>query len=174
MNNLDLISIHDIKNITLSHVLDHCLSDSWEPAGIAKSRYSNTSTLKDIRDSDLKVLDFELQELLKKEVDPLIQKYANKMGINISFSEGWQLVRYRSGQFFAEHVDKTEEFPRKVSAVLYLNEDYEGGTITFTKLNHSFKPKENTLFIFPSSEDFMHSADPVISGEKYVIVGFWS
>jgi predicted 2-oxoglutarate/Fe(II)-dependent dioxygenase YbiX len=177
VNNLDLISISNVPKINLEHVLNHCLSDSWKDSQIAQSRYQNglnKKTLKDIRDSELKILDFELQDLLKKEVYPLVEKYANKMGISLSFGEGWQLVRYKAGQFFAEHVDKTEEFPRQISAVLYLNDDYEGGTITFTKLNKTFKPKANSLFIFPSSEEFMHSADPVTSGEKYVIVGFWS
>lgn len=177
MNSIDLISIKNVPKINLEHVLNHCLSSSWEYSGVAKSRYQNevnTKTLKDIRDSESKVIDFEIQDLLKKEVYPLIEEYAKNMGIKLSFGETWQLVRYKVGQFFAEHVDKTEEFPRQISAVLYLNNDYEGGTITFTKLNKTFKPKANELLIFPSTEEFIHSADPVTSGEKYVIVGFWS
>lgn len=176
MNKLDMISIHDLPSIELDYVLNHCASDSWGDAHVANSRYkefAGTKSLKDIRDSDTKVLDYDLQTLLKTEVDPLVQEYSKKNNIDISVGEGCYLVRYNVGQFFSEHTDETEEFPRKISAVLYLNDDYEGGTITFTKLNHTFKPQANTLFIFPSSEDFRHSADPVTSGTKYCIVGFW-
>ncbi len=177
MNSADMISIHDLPNVSLDYVLEHCANDSWKDAQVANSRYveyDGVVSLKDIRDSHTTNLDYDLQYLLKQEVDPLVQEYAKKMGIHITIGEGCYLVKYEVGQFFAEHVDKTEEFPRKISAVVYLNDDYEGGTITFTKLNKVFKPKANTLFLFPSSEEFKHSADPVTSGVKYCIVGFWS
>lgn len=177
MNDADMISVYDVKNVFLEDVLLHCSSDLWSKGEVAKSRYDNAQNnkvLEPIRDADTNTLDYFLQSLLKKEVDPIIEKYAEKMNISISKGEGCYLVRYGVGQFFKAHIDNTKEFSRKISAVLYLNDNYEGGTLTFTKINKKFKPKSNTLFVFPSSEKFEHSADPVTSGIKYCIVGFWS
>jgi predicted 2-oxoglutarate/Fe(II)-dependent dioxygenase YbiX len=176
MNSLDMISIYDVPNIKLDYVLGHCSEHEWADARVAESRYKTNNNLsaKDIRDANVKRIDVELNDLLRKEVDFIVNEYAIRHSINITTGEGYHVVRYVPGQFFAEHIDSTEEFPRKISAVLYLNDNYDGGTITFSNLNKSFKAKSNTLFVFPSSEEFIHSADPVTSGVKYCIVGFWS
>jgi hypothetical protein len=177
MNSLDMISFYDVPGIRLDYVLGHCSEHEWADAGVAESRYKinkDKLSAKDIRDANVNRIDIELNDLLRREVDSIVNEYAIKHNIPITTGEGYHVVRYVPGQFFAEHVDNTEEFPRKISAVLYLNDNYDGGTITFSKLNQSFKPKSNTLFVFPSSQDFIHSADPVISGVKYCIVGFWS
>ena len=177
MNNLDQISIIDCDSITLEYVLNHCDNKNWTDGEIAKSRYSSSlgsDTNKSIRDVEVALIDAELELALAKYVDAAVQDYAKDHGIEISNNVGYSLARYSVGQFFVEHTDSTQEFPRKVSSILYLNDDYEGGTLTFTKLNKTFKPKANTLFIFPSGEEFSHSADPVINGTKYVIVGFWA
>ncbi len=173
----DKISIISLESITLDYVLDHCNNDNWTDGEVAKSRYSadtGSGTNKNIRDVDTSLIDNDLVNLLNLCVEPYIIKYAKRNDIKISKNVGYALARYSNGQFFTEHTDSTKEFPRKVSAILYLNDDYTGGTITFTKLNKTFKPKANTLFIFPSSDEFSHSADPVIDGTKYIIVGFWS
>ena len=177
MNNLDKISISNVDSITLDYVLRHCDNDNWMDGEVATSRYSSnlgSDINKDIRNVYVSSMDRELNTMLSHYVDSAVKEHAQKNNINISKNVGYSLSKYSEGQFFAEHTDSTKEFPRKVSALLYLNDDYQGGTITFTKIDKSFKPKANTLFIFPSTEDFSHSADPVISGTKYVIVGFWS
>jgi hypothetical protein len=174
MNKLSLLRSHHMPSITLDMALDHLLGKEWSQAAVAKSRYSNGSLGKDIRDAEVANLDEDFYRVLNEEVGPIIDSYAKENNILISKAEGYHIVKYSKGQFFKEHTDSTEEFPRKISAVLYLNDDYEGGTITFSKLNTSFKPESQTLFVFPSTEDFMHSADPVIDGTKYVVVGFWS
>ena len=172
-----MISVISLDQITLQYVLDHCDKDNWEDAAIAKSRYSEklgAGINKEIRNLKTSTIDSELHSILDKHVGDEVQKYANDHGFNVSRNTSYSLARYSVGDFFVEHTDTTVEFPRTISAVLYLNEDYDGGTITFTKLNKTFKPKANSLFIFPSTEDFSHSADPVLSGTKYVIIGFWS
>jgi Rps23 Pro-64 3,4-dihydroxylase Tpa1-like proline 4-hydroxylase len=177
MNNLDKISIVDFKEIDLDYILKNCPKDSWVDGHVAKSRYSSdlgSGINKEIRDVKVSEITYSFHNFLNSHIGPYIQKYAVENNILISKNAGYHVTKYSKGQFFKEHVDSTKEAPRKISAILYLNDDYEGGTLTFTKLNKTFKPKANSLFIFPSSEEFSHSADPVISGVKYVIVGFWS
>jgi predicted 2-oxoglutarate/Fe(II)-dependent dioxygenase YbiX len=176
MSSLDQISIIDFEDIGLEDVLKHCNEASWQEGGVAKSRYSlekGAAINKKIRDVKIAEMPNSFYKQLDSAIDPHIRKYAQDNNISISKNTAYIVTRYTEGQFFVDHTDSTEEFPRKISAILYLNDNYDGGTLTFTKLNKTFKPKEGSLFIFPSHEEFSHSADPVTGGIKYVIVGFW-
>jgi len=174
MNKPNNIFIDKISGISLDDILKNHLYATWTDAGVAESRYSsNGLSSKDIRDASTNRFTEAFNSVLNAKVDPLVTKYAKENGIFELKNEGYHIVRYTEGQFFAEHADATPEYPRRMSAIIYLNDNYEGGTITFTDMNKSFKPEENTIMIFPSSKDFSHSADPVISGTKYAIIGFW-
>lgn len=168
----NLLKIIKVSGIDLDVFLKHMPENSWIDGRVAPSRI-NGNHYKDIRDSSMNFLNEELEDLIENLTFKYVYEYAEKNNISIS-NKDYQVARYSPGQFFKEHVDATIEFPRKISTLLYLNDNYEGGTITFTKLNVSIKPEKNTMLIFPSNEDFAHSADPVISGTKYVVVGFWS
>lgn len=53
------------------------------------------------------------------------------------------------------------------SAVIYLNDDYEGGEIKFSDFDFTYKPKANSIIIFRSS--FVHYVEPVVSGIRQAI-----
>jgi Rps23 Pro-64 3,4-dihydroxylase Tpa1-like proline 4-hydroxylase len=174
MSSLNDIFIDKISEISLDDILRNHLAFTWTDAGVAESRYSdNGLSSKDIRDASTNRFTESFMNTLNSKVEPLVTEYANKHGLFELKNEGYHIVKYTEGQFFAEHTDATPEYPRRMSAIVYLNDNYEGGTITFTNINKSFKPEENTIMIFPSSKEFSHSADPVISGTKYAIIGFW-
>lgn len=176
MNSKDKISIVQVDGIDVYEILKSYTEESWSQGGIAESRYKHIKGLTkgtDLRNAHATELCQVLQKFIQDTVDPIVDDYAKSNSIEFS-KKDYQFVRYSEGQFFRDHVDATEEFPRKVSILLYLNDDYTGGEIVFTKLNMSIKPKKNTLIMFPSSEEFSHSAEPVKSGTKYVVVGFRS
>lgn len=174
MTNINDIFIDKLSDISLQDILTNHLQFTWTEAGVAESRYiGNGLSYKDIRDASTNRFTEAFTNMLNAKVEPLVTEYANQHGIFELKNEGYHIVRYTEGQFFAEHTDATPEYPRRMSAIIYLNDDYEGGTITFTGVDKSFKPEKNTIMIFPSSKDFSHSADPVISGTKYAIIGFW-
>jgi hypothetical protein len=54
------------------------------------------------------------------------------------------------------------------SLVCYLNEDYEGGEISFPKHNITIKPKKGSLIMFPSQNPFIHEVKPIINGDRYM------
>ena len=172
MDNSSLIYSVNIPSITLHDALLHTMND-WFDAVVAESRIKDYANVKDIRDASIALMDKEFNQLLLEKINTVAEEYAKINNIKIFKLEGFHIVKYERGQFFKDHVDKTQEFPRKISAVFYLNDDYTGGSITFTKINKSFKPKAGTLMVFPSSEDFSHAAEAVVDGVKYVIVGFW-
>lgn len=121
-----------------------------------------------IRDASLKKLK-DLQEAIFPELKNYVSDYTNKDLVMDSFA----LLRYTEGQFFVEHSDGSDKLGRALSIVIYLNDDYEGGEIYFRNQNLTIKPRAKSMVMFPSTDDFLHEAKPVISGTKYAIVSFW-
>jgi hypothetical protein len=100
-----------------------------------------------------------------------IQSYQKDNAVFICADEGYQVVKYNEGGFYKAHVDGGEDFLyRKVSGIIYLNDDYEGGELEFTKFNLKIKPKKNSIVLFPSNYAYEHRAHPVIKGQKMCIV----
>ena len=90
--------------------------------------------------------------------------------------ENIQVLRYEKGQQYMWH---TDQFPqvehrlhtRELSIVLYLTNDFTGGTTMLP--NGKYKPKPGQALIFPSTWCFPHSAEPVESGVKIVSVAWF-
>ena len=115
-------------------------------------------------------LDKELYEC----VASLIKKYeadcAEKEGLSISQDTGYELLRYREGQFYVQHTDHFKENPRVVSCSICLNDDYEGGEFGFFDRSKVIKPKKGSVIMFPSSFMFPHEIMPVTRGNRYAII----
>jgi predicted 2-oxoglutarate/Fe(II)-dependent dioxygenase YbiX len=80
-------------------------------------------------------------------------------------------VRYVPGNYYTPHSDTgIHRQDRYFTVVCYLNEDFEGGGTSFPKLNYTVTPRSGKAVIFPST--YMHSADPVTRGEKYILVSW--
>jgi hypothetical protein len=59
------------------------------------------------------------------------------------------------------------------SGLLYLNEEYEGGILSFPNQNLNLKPKTGTFIFFTGDNTVPHEVTPVISGERHNIVSFY-
>jgi hypothetical protein len=105
--------------------------------------------------------------------------------------------KYMAGTSMGAHFDQQEGDDRlKYSLVMYLNDDYEGGEISFTirdpngvisgttpeadlslasKDSYTFavKPKAGSVIIFPPSPPYHHTAHLVKSGFKYMVPQHW-
>jgi predicted 2-oxoglutarate/Fe(II)-dependent dioxygenase YbiX len=78
-------------------------------------------------------------------------------------------VRYSPGDYYVAHSDVIPGDDYRYFTVLcYLNEEFEGGQTSFPVLGHRVTPRAGTAVVFPSS--YLHRAEPVAGGEKYVIV----
>ena len=85
---------------------------------------------------------------------------------------GWVVLKYRKDDFFTAHTDASHDFPRQMSLVYYVNNDYEGGELEFPHIDLKIKPLKDELIIFPANYLFLHSANPVTSGIKYSVINF--
>jgi len=93
-----------------------------------------------------------------------------------------QVLRYYTGGYYGVHAD-SERFDgatgtwwrflnRDISLLLYLNDEYEGGKISFPNFNYRYQPGKGDLLIFPSDHCYLHAAEPVTGGVRYAAVGW--
>jgi predicted 2-oxoglutarate/Fe(II)-dependent dioxygenase YbiX len=97
--------------------------------------------------------------------------YKKKYGLEENlWHENYNMLRYRGGQEYKAHYDGTTGSGRSLSAIVYLNNNYEGGHVEFTNFGIKIKPEPGMLLLFPSNYAYTHIAHPVTSGTKYAIV----
>lgn len=117
---------------------------------------------------DLHTVYSDVFNRLRKCVDD----YCRYWGINVNFYEVFNFVKYEGeGKHFRVHADDGPSYKCTVSAVIYLNDDYEGGEIHFPRLeNLTIKPNFGDIAIFPSNYMYEHASLPMKSGTKYCVV----
>lgn len=98
--------------------------------------------------------------------------YQNIYGVSFPEHKNYEVLRYGKGQLFTNHVDDHPELHRRISTVYYLNDNYEGGSISFPRFNVTYKPKANDFLIFPSTYVYNHSISEVTSGTRYAVVSW--
>ncbi len=83
---------------------------------------------------------------------------------------GYNLQRYREGEYYHWHVDADNEVlaPRQLVALWYLNDVEEGGETEFIFQDASITPAKGKLILFPPFWTHEHRAKEVIKGVKYI------
>jgi hypothetical protein len=103
----------------------------------------------------------------------------------------FNIKKYKPGAHMGTHADQDDTSGRlKYSLVMYLNDNYEGGELSFTitdgkvikpdpdysiaKSNDliAIKPQAGSVVIFPSYSPYHHTAHIVKDGNKYMIPTF--
>lgn len=108
----------------------------------------------------------DFADRLTTKVSPVIKQF---WGVDLHGYSGTQIVRYLPGGRYLAHADAGQDMQdRYFSVVCYLNSDFEGGTTRFPNLGYRAIPQCGKAIIFPSK--YLHSAEPVLEGEKYVLV----
>lgn len=86
------------------------------------------------------------------------------VGLNPHF----RFYRYEKGQKFKRHIDgrqKIGELESRVTFMIYLNADFEGGATAFDDV--AIQPTTGTALLFV--HELKHEGCPVESGQKYVL-----
>lgn len=105
--------------------------------------------------------------LLLASTVPYVQRYAIQENL---WHEPYGLLKYQEGEEYKQHYDGGTSIGRAVSALVYLNNDYEGGEIEFPNFGVKIKPQAGMLILFPSNYAYSHIAHPVTKGTKYCMV----
>ncbi|MEJ8566717.1 2OG-Fe(II) oxygenase [Elongatibacter sediminis] len=124
--------------------------------------------------------------VLRKAINDTItrgfQHVASSMGESLAWYEVPRILRYEAGGRYLRHADSCQYEPatrtwyrvedRDLSLLLYLNEDYTGGGLTFTHFHCHFRPRTGDLLVFPSDNRYEHQAEPVESGVRYAVASW--
>lgn len=81
------------------------------------------------------------------------------------------VMKWIPGKFLEPHVDdlSIRSPQHHISTITYLNDNYEGGEISFITHNVSIKPKIGDLIIFPGNMNYAHEVKTILSGNRYTI-----
>jgi Rps23 Pro-64 3,4-dihydroxylase Tpa1-like proline 4-hydroxylase len=98
-----------------------------------------------------------------------VKKYSDKFieGKNLYMSE-YLVALYEEKAFMRVHRD-VESDREVISTVLYLNDEYTGGELSFPEVDggYSYTPEKYELVYFPTP--YQHGVNPVKSGKRYII-----
>lgn len=141
-----------------------------------------------------------IYDTFQKAFDKVARHYAETQGMTDEpkLFPMYPIKKYQAGTFMGAHFDQQEGDERlKVSFVMYLNDDYEGGEISFTIASpdgilrnqspdpdfeiakneggYTFyvKPEAGSIIVFPPSPPYHHTAHLVKSGFKYMVPQHW-
>jgi predicted 2-oxoglutarate/Fe(II)-dependent dioxygenase YbiX len=119
---------------------------------------------------DTPVLAGELFERARRFLPGRVDRWSLH-GLN----ERFRYYRYDVGQRFRLHYDgsfwRNAEEESQLTFMVYLNDDFEGGTTDFYYENRRLKarvqPRRGTALVFAHAQ--LHEGTPVTSGRKYVL-----
>jgi hypothetical protein len=123
-----------------------------------------------VQDMFFKGLNFCLQDYLTK-YSPLKDTNLHSRDMKLQKTgpgEGYHIWHFENGS--------SDMSSRALAFMLYLNtlKEEEAGETEFFYQQKRYKPKENTLIIWPASFTHTHRGNPVFGANKYVITGwFW-
>lgn len=108
----------------------------------------------------------------------IVKKYSEKL---IKNNPGQFLVEYMPGLSFEgayqpPHTDMEGETNFSMSAIMYFNEDFEGGEIFFPRIKYEYKPKTGSIVFFDPriEEDHTHEVKKIIKGRRYFCAMWFS
>ena len=124
--------------------------------------------------------------VLRKQINERITEgfrlAAAKAGRSLAWFETPRILRYQPGGFYLRHADNCLVDPpsntwyrvrdRDLSLLIYLNEDFTGGGLSFINFNFHFRPHAGDLLVFPSDNRYEHQAEVVQSGVRYCIASW--
>lgn len=128
---------------------------------------------------------------ISREIKKIISDYTNLPTENM---EDVHIVKYEIGGLYEEHHDffpidslferenregdwMVKGGQRIKTALIYLNDDFEGGNTVFLNMGKIIKPEKNKMVIWDNvledgspDEQSLHAGDSVTSGHKYICI----
>jgi hypothetical protein len=113
---------------------------------------------------------FDIHKSVDNSLDIALRHYESLWHLKMHYKEAFNFVKYLPGRYFKVHGDHGPYYACTISAVVYLNDDYEGGEIEFVRQGLIVKPQAGDIVVFPSNFVYEHSSLEVFSGTKYSVV----
>lgn len=137
----------------------------------------------EVRKSSSATIDYPTEN---KSINTLIEYILDQLGFSYSVELPIHVNCYRSGGLFKAHFDAlatndsyTSSVDRSRTAIVYLNDSYDGGETAFLKPSIAIKGSAGDAIVFNNYSadrtidlDSLHAGLPLKSGVKWVAV-FW-
>jgi predicted 2-oxoglutarate/Fe(II)-dependent dioxygenase YbiX len=121
---------------------------------------------------------------IKCYIKPHITEILKQLPLDIDDTTAVEVVKYQTGSCNDPHMDiegthslalgKHIIAEWKQTAIILLNDNYQGGELYFPKVNHKFDNSSiGDLIIFPAGKDsfdYSHEVTEVTSGTRYTLV----
>lgn len=173
--------VAEIKDFLDNETCDELIS-------IAKKNLTKTTTLGEEIDG-YRVAQGTFLKPIKKVVKDVVNKVSDLIKIPINRFEDLHVVEYNIGGEYKDHHDffhENEEYyidemerggQRIITAIMYLNDDFEGGETNFPSYGKKVTPKKGKLILWTNVDEYgnvdfnsLHAGLPVINGTKYIAV----
>lgn len=133
---------------------------------------------KRVDDKELLSSNQELAKIIKQAKKTLVlaaNDYLSYFQLPIVDPSSMAISKYIPGKAMGSHVDdpQSENTLPLITAILYLNDNYDGGDLVFKNQNIKIKPIAGSIVIFPSVDPFFHESLTLKSGNKYIMPLFW-
>jgi hypothetical protein len=113
---------------------------------------------------------FDIHASVEKSLDECLRHYESLWHLSMQYKEAFNFVKYLPGKYFKIHGDHGPFYSCTISAVVYLNDDYEGGELYFPRQELTIKPKAGDIVLSPSNFVYEHASLEIMSGIKYCVV----
>lgn len=136
----------------------NCVDLKFKKENLGKSHLPLNQTLYDIHDS------------VENSLDECLRHYESLWHLKMHYKEAFNFVKYNPGKYFKVHADHGPYYSCTVSAVVYLNDNYDGGELNFVRQDLTIKPEAGDIILCPSNFVYEHASLEIRSGTKYCVV----
>jgi predicted 2-oxoglutarate/Fe(II)-dependent dioxygenase YbiX len=159
----------------LSMLMDYCMTISEWHSGSGDNGSDSLSSYKHMKENAP-----ELYGIMRDYMKDVKQKIEFKFGRNLEPAEPG-IRRWVPGEYIDLHADgetaagvPSFAYIVDYGSIIYINEDYDGGELSFPAYRIKFKPKAGTLVFFPSNNNYSHYVTEVESGLRFTSAHFWT
>jgi len=115
-----------------------------------------------------------VQKSIYDPIKTVSTHYAETHNFTISTLSNLKINKSYPGKHLGPHADSHgNDNSAKISIVVFLNDNFDGGEMLFRKQKVMVKPVSGSILIYPSVDPFYHQPNLIKSGIKYTVTGFW-
>jgi len=181
---MDLLLLSEfLDRNTREQIVDVLRTVSGAAASVYGTDLAGGVVHADVRRATRLIVPADLRDTMMQRFELAKSQMERSFGVALYSCEEPQFLHYRGGDFFVAHQDgntpltRDDSRHRRVSVVVFLNEDYGGGELLFHGeypdwlARHRAPAAPGTLVAFRS--ETTHEVTPVTHGDRYTIVSWY-
>lgn len=166
-------------------LVDYASQQLVKPLGVTSKEHGHAEAKNSVSRKSLAIDLNDKSKSVYNLVDKIFREVvSSQMNVDIKHFVFPTLMRYEAGGYYHRHTDSEvynwdrgiweKKADRDISLLIYLNNDFQGGDLHFNYFNYTFSPRKGDVVLFPSDHRYMHEAQMVSKGTRYVIVSWGS